>query len=230
MAEHSHGTLDTSSYAADVIHDERKEFKVAWIAAIVAHFLLFIIAFPSWGGIQAETQRREAVVIKRYKPPEPPKEQPKKKITKRKTSRVPIPDPTPDEPEPIVAEEVEFIDENLADTLTDFLVGMPEGPPIVDTGPMRVGGEIQQPELIHRVNPVYPELARRARLEGVVVLQAIIDKQGDVKDVEILRGLGLGLDGSAMEAVLQWKYVPTYYNGRPVEVILTVTVIFELIN
>ena len=95
---------------------------------------------------------------------------------------------------------------------------------------MRVGGEIQEPTLITRINPSYPELARRARLEGPVILQAIIDRQGVVKDVQILRGLGLGLDEAAVNAVSQWQYTPTFYNGRPVEVILTVTVIFELIQ
>ena len=80
------------------------------------------------------------------------------------------------------------------------------------------------------MNPEYPELARRARVEGFVVLQAIIDKQGNVSDLEILRGLGLGLDTAAQEAVAQWKYTPTFYNGRPVDVILTVTVVFQLVK
>ena len=62
------------------------------------------------------------------------------------------------------------------------------------------------------------------------MLQATIDKQGNVVDLEVLRGLGLGLDASAQDAVRQWKYTPTFYNGRPVEVILTVTVIFQLIQ
>jgi TonB family protein len=67
-------------------------------------------------------------------------------------------------------------------------------------------------------------------MEGFVILQAVIDKQGNVKDVEVLRGLGLGLDVAAIDAVKQWKYTPTYYNGRPVEVILTVNVVFQLIQ
>ena len=81
---------------------------------------------------------------------------------------------------------------------------------------------------IHYVQPEYPELARRARLAGVVILEAIIDKEGNVKDLKVLRGLGLGLDEAAVRAVSQWKYTPTFYNGRPVEVILTVTVNFQL--
>lgn len=225
------GTLATSSFAADV-QEDTKSMKVAWIGALIVHFLLFVAVFPEVGGTMETEEKKQAVVIKRYKPPEPPKEQPKKKVRKKTTSRVPIPDPTPDEPEPIVAEEVEFVDTELADTEAEFVVGgPPSGPPVKEQqGPMRVGGEIQEPERIHYVAPEYPELARRARLEGVVVLQAIIDRQGNVKDAEVLRPLGLGLDEAAIQAVQQWKYSPTYYNGRPVEVILTVTVQFQLVQ
>jgi protein TonB len=97
-------------------------------------------------------------------------------------------------------------------------------------GPYRVGGDIREPERIHYVQPEYPELARRARLEGFVILQAAIDQRGNVRDAEVLRGLGLGLDDAAREAVMQWRYTPTYYNGRPVEVILTINVVFQLIQ
>lgn len=223
--------IESSSFGMEV-QEDTSSMKMAWIGALILHFALFIIVFPEFETTIAEVQQREAVVIKRYKPPEPPKEQPKKKVTRRRTSRVPIPDPTPDEPEPIVAEEAEFVETEMATTTTDFVVGMPAGGPpvVVEEGPMRVGGEIQEPTVISRINPEYPELARRARLEGPVILQAIIDRQGMVKEVEVLRGLGLGLDEAAVAAVEQWQYTPTFYNGRPVEVILTVTVIFELIQ
>ncbi len=215
--------------ASSIARDDPKPFKVAWIAAILVHFLLFLVVFPEFGGSDIVEEQREAVVIKRYKPPEPPKEQPKKKVIRKKTMRVPIPDPTPDEPEPIVEEEVDYIETEQERADTEFLVGGPVGgPPVIDQGPMRVGGEIEPPTRIHYVQPEYPELARRARLAGVVILEAIIDKEGNVKDLKVLRGLGLGLDEAAVRAVSQWKYTPTFYNGRPVEVILTVTVNFQL--
>lgn len=211
--------------------EDRQSMKVAWIGALIFHFLLFITVFPSVGGTEFVAQEQEAVVIKRYKPPTPPKDQPKRKTVKKSAARVPIPDPTPDEPEPIVAEEVEFVEDTEIPVDTDFVVGMPAGgPPVIDQGPMRVGGDIQQPERIQYVQPEYPELARRARLEGPVILEATIDRQGNVINVTVLRGLGLGLDDAAMEAVKQWKYTPTYYNGRPVEILLTVTVQFTLIQ
>jgi len=222
---------ESSAMVMAEANEDTQSMKVAWIGALIFHFLLFITVFPSMGGTEFVPEEREAVVIKRYKPPTPPKEQPKKKVVKKSASRVPIPDPTPDEPEPIVAEDVEFVEDVDVPVDTDFVVGMPSGgPPVIDQGPMRVGGDIQEPERITYVAPEYPELARRARMEGFVILQAIIDKQGNVTDVEVLRGLGLGLDVAAQEAVKQWKYTPTYYNGRPVEVILTVNVVFQLIQ
>ncbi len=222
---------ETSAMSLAEVDEDRQSIKMAWIGALIFHFLLFITVFPSVGGTTFEAEQRDVVVVKRYKPPTPPKEQPKKKVVKRTATRVPIPDPTPDEPEPIVAEEVEFVEDTDVPIDTDFVVGMPAGgPPIIDTGPMRVGGDIQEPEKIVHVNPEYPELARRDRLDGFVMLQATIDKQGNVTDLEVLRGLGLGLDAAAQDAVRQWKYTPTFYNGRPVEVILTVTVIFQLIQ
>jgi protein TonB len=222
---------ETSAMVTAEADEDTQSMKVAWIGALIFHFLLFITVFPSMVGQDVVAEAREAVVIKRYKPPTPPKEQPKKKVIKKSASRVPIPDPTPDEPEPIVSEEIEFVEDLDVPVDTDFIVGVPTGgPPVIDQGPMRVGGDVQEPERIHYVAPEYPELARRARMEGFVILQAIIDKQGNVVNVEILRGLGLGLDVSAESAVKQWKYTPTYYNGRPVEVILTVNVVFQLIQ
>ena len=95
---------------------------------------------------------------------------------------------------------------------------------------MRTRRGLEPPERMHYVAPQYPELARRARMEGFVILQATIDKQGNVQNVETLRGLGLGLEDAAIEAVKQWIYTPTIYNGRPVDVLLTVTVDFKLIQ
>ncbi len=221
--------LRSLALASALEQEDNKSFKVAWMAAILIHFALFLVVFPNLGGSEAEEERRDAVVIKRYKPPEPPKQQPEKKIVKKKTARVPIPDPTPDDPEPIVEEEVDYIetDDEIADT--EFMVGGPVGgPPVIDQGPMRVGGDIQSPERIHNVAPQYPELARRARLAGVVILEATIDREGAVTNVNVLRGLGLGLDEAAVSAVSQWIYTPTFYNGRPVEILLTVTVMFQL--
>ena len=103
--------------------------------------------------------------------------------------------------------------------------GLPEAPPPPQA--VRVGGQIKEPKQIKRVQPVYPDIAKQARVQGVVILEATISPQGKVTDVKILRGIPL-LDQAAVEAVRQWVYSPTLLNGVPVPVIMTVTVNFKL--
>lgn len=77
------------------------------------------------------------------------------------------------------------------------------------------------------MNPVYPDIARQARVQGVVILEATIGPGGDVTAVRVLRGIPL-LDQPAIDAVKQWTYEPTQLNGVPVPVIMTVTVNYKL--
>jgi protein TonB len=77
------------------------------------------------------------------------------------------------------------------------------------------------------VDPPYPELARQARVEGVVIVEAITDVYGRVQTVRVLRSIPL-LDQSAIDAVRQWLYEPMLINGKPRGVIFTVTVTFKL--
>jgi protein TonB len=95
------------------------------------------------------------------------------------------------------------------------------------SAPVRPGGDVRPPRRIGYLPPVYPELARQGRVEGVVVLETIIDAEGNVTQVRVLRSIPL-LDRAAVEAVRQWKYEPTLLNGLPVPVVMTVTVRFEL--
>ena len=103
----------------------------------------------------------------------------------------------------------------------------PPPPPPKKKDPVRVGGSIQSSKLIRRVEPVYPDLAKRARVQGVVLLQVTVDETGNVTDLKIIRGHPL-LNQAAVDAVKQWKYSPTLLNGEPVPVIATVTVNFLL--
>lgn len=93
--------------------------------------------------------------------------------------------------------------------------------------PVRVGGAIKPPRQTKTVNPDYPAMARSARLEGVVILEATIGVTGKVTDVRVLRSIPL-LDIAAMDAVRQWEYEPTILNGKAVPVIMTVTARFTL--
>jgi protein TonB len=77
------------------------------------------------------------------------------------------------------------------------------------------------------VEPIYPDIAVRAHVEGLVILEAIVDRDGHVEDVRVLRSMPL-LDRAALDAVRQWQYSPLLLNGRPEPFVLTVVVSFRL--
>jgi protein TonB len=93
--------------------------------------------------------------------------------------------------------------------------------------PVRLSSGIKLPTRIKDVPPVYPEIARKARVQGVVILEAIIGVDGKVQQARVLRSVPL-LDQAALNAVQLWEYTPTLLSGRPVPIIMTVTVQFRL--
>jgi periplasmic protein TonB len=93
--------------------------------------------------------------------------------------------------------------------------------------PMRVGGRIKPPRVLQAPAPKYPVLARQSNLEGKVLLDAVIDAQGNVTEVQVVSGHPL-LINAALDAVRQWKYEPTYLNDQAISVKLFVTVTFQL--
>jgi len=92
---------------------------------------------------------------------------------------------------------------------------------------IRVSGGVQQGNLVNRVNPVYPAIAKAARISGTVILQAEISKQGTIENLHVLSGHPM-LVQSALDAVKQWRYKPYLLNGEPVPVETTITVNFTL--
>jgi protein TonB len=99
--------------------------------------------------------------------------------------------------------------------------------PAAPQKPLPVGGEIRPPVRVRNVAPVYPAIAQAARVQGTVILQAIISTSGEVENVKVLRSIPL-LDQAAIDAVRQWRYSATLLNKVPVAVIMTVTVTFTL--
>jgi protein TonB len=93
---------------------------------------------------------------------------------------------------------------------------------------VRVGGQITTPALIHRVNPVYPDLAAYAQLGGVVILEAVVGPDGRVDSVIVLRSRHKLLDDAAIDAVRQWRYSPLVLNGIATPFILTVTISYKV--
>jgi TonB family protein len=105
----------------------------------------------------------------------------------------------------------------------------PPPPPGLDygTAPVRVGGNIKPPAKVRDVKPVYPEDAKAAGVQGVVIMEVLITTSGQVGTARVLKGVPM-LDQAALDAVHQWEFQPTLLNGAPVPVIMTVTVNFTL--
>jgi periplasmic protein TonB len=112
---------------------------------------------------------------------------------------------------------------------------LPSGAPIVvrppepprPSGPVRVADLPVSPRRIGDTRPVYPEIARAARVEGTVILEAVLDTGGRVTQLRVIKSVPM-LDQAALEAVRQWRYTPSLYGGHPVSVLMTITVRFTL--
>jgi protein TonB len=103
----------------------------------------------------------------------------------------------------------------------------PPPPAAAPQPPIRLRSGMEPPRKTVNVLPRYPATAQAARLEGTVVLDAVIDATGRVTDVHVIRSIRL-LDQAAIDAVREWRFTPTLLNGNPVPILLTVTVQFKL--
>ncbi len=210
---------------------ETKNLRLALLSAVLFHAVLLIVTFPQ---LLAEPEiaplKPEKVYVVqplRFKPPAPRREE----IPKRKAKRIPIPDPTPDDPEPLEIEQLIEVDLELPET-DPALFGIPDAPPdAVAFGHgdvLQVGGGVVGPEKIFFPKPLYSEDARKGRVQGVVILQAIVDAMGNISEVEVLKPLPLGLTESALETVRSWRFKPATLDGQPVAVYLNLVVSFSL--
>ena len=212
--------------------------QVSIAGAILAGTLLFV----------ASPVPREAMMmafVAAPPPPPPPPPPPKAPEPARSASR-PVPTTgaaAPVEPPREVAPEAppaDFEDEDLGGVpggiaggvvggLEPLLPPPPPPPPSPSprTGPVRIGGQIKEPALLFRVEPVYPGVAISANIEGTVILEAIVDQEGRVETVKVLRSANV-LDRAAIDAVKQWRYSPVLLNGKPEKFILTVAITFSL--
>ncbi|MFZ0736942.1 MAG: energy transducer TonB [Candidatus Acidiferrales bacterium] len=102
---------------------------------------------------------------------------------------------------------------------------VPESAPPVSR--IRIGGNVMAAKMIHQVQPIYPQIAKTAHLEGTVVLHAIITKEGYIRELQYVSGPPL-LMKSSMDAVRQWRYEPTLLQGQPVEVDTMISIVYKL--
>ncbi|HYT65648.1 MAG TPA: TonB family protein [Vicinamibacterales bacterium] len=114
--------------------------------------------------------------------------------------------------------------------------GLPLGPAIAvppapeppkQTGPVRVADLPVAPRKTVDVRPIYPDFARAARIEGTVVMEAVLDPSGHVTQLRVIQSVPM-LDQAAIDAVRQWRYSPSLYGGHPVSVLMTITIRFKL--
>jgi len=115
---------------------------------------------------------------------------------------------------------------NVLGSVGGPVVVLPPPPPTPSVQPPRIS-RMMEGNLIYRVQPQYPLLARQARVQGIVVLRAMISREGKIEHLQVLSGPAL-LVKSALDAVQQWRYRPYYLNNEPVEVETQVTVNFTL--
>ncbi len=142
---------------------------------------------------------------------------------------IPAPLPTPEPPAPAVEGVEGGVEGGVPGGVVGGVLGGPPGGTGSDVGaPLRVGGDVKAPILKQRIEPMYPEAARKTRMQGVVILEAIITADGNVANVKVLKSVNPLLDAAAERAVSQWVYRPATLNGRAVAVYLTVTVNFQL--
>ena len=213
--------------------ESRIRIRIALAVAVLLHIVLFVLNMPEMEAKPMRAGRQQQVYVVqqiRFNPPPPQRQQ---QIPKRaeKRKKIPIPDPTPDEPEPIMVEDIDVPETDLTD-LEDAVFGVPNVPQgfgrYPGSGPMKVGGSVLPPRKIYSPAPPYTEEARQGRVQGVVILEAIIDAEGAVRDVKVLKGLPMGLTESAVATAMEWKFEPATLEGEPVAVYFSLTIRFSL--
>lgn len=189
--------------------------RLVWRAlagAIVLHGVVLVARMPHWGPdpVRVDAPMQQAMKIQFLSPPAPPKAPPKPPEPEKK--KIPRPDTHADEPEPV------------KEAPPPPPPATPPGPPSAptQTGPVRVAAG-QGPGIIKKVQPRYPPMAQTARIEGNVVVDAVILKDGSVSEVKVLSSSNPMFDQACVDAVRQWRFTP----GSQ-DVILTVRVNFTL--
>lgn len=171
-------------------------------------------------------------------PPAPARTAPERTVARASAAAAPIEAPETITPEPsFEAADVGVpggVEGGIPGGVVGGIVGgiaemppPPPPPPAAPKGPIRVGGQIGEPAVLVRVPPEYPEIAARAQIHGVVILEAMVDEEGAVQDVRVLRSVKF-LDQPAIAALRQWRYTPLLLNGEPQPFVLTVSLTFRL--
>jgi len=209
-----------------------RRFRIGIMTAVLIHAGIFAITWPTIA--QAPPKEPEQILIPvrlvNLIPPE----------REIEPIRIDVPLPPPPGPPVIAGPPEEPTEPVVRDQTTP--IEIPEGavifvPPPVDLAPppvveektiVHAGFDIAEPMIISKIEPRYTEPARHAGIQGVVILELIIDTDGRVESVNALRGLSLGLTKSAVDAVKRWQFEASTYKGNPVSVRYILTINFHL--
>lgn len=201
--------------------------KISIMLAIILHIIIFLIKIPETTHYISQETNKNITILKKITPKFTKPQYIEPTTTKFRT--LPIPDPTPDEPEPIREKKIiEPKDSIIADSTGSDLFVSYQTPSNYQDIPVRIQEKGELPVLIHKAEAEYPEEARRARIEGVVILEAVINKDGTVGEVEIIKSAHKSLDEASIKAVKQYKFIPGKINGKPVRCFFTVSITFTL--
>jgi protein TonB len=207
----------------------RRAMRYALLAAILFHGALLLVPFPQQEAIALAQEPKIVTVveIERFRPPPPVPDPPTVQRRNREPDII-IPDA---DVEPIVR------DESPAEPLPELPwagleIVIPDAPPVVDAQPVAYRPEMKKPVKLSGPVPVYPEIARKVRKQGTVVLRAVISVEGQLEDLTVIHDPGFGLGDAALVAVRQWTFQPAMLETRsgpePVAVIYSLSVHFSL--
>jgi protein TonB len=216
--------------------EEKKPAQYSLLVSLVTLLVAFYIVFPVGIELIDLQKKQEEVYIPAGGYSAPPRPRKQEQRVEVKEEQIPQLYPEVEDLNMLVDEPEQ---ENLSEDWenlevygdiesVDFGLGGSGGGPILNAG---AGGDVPEPELIYRVEPEYPDAARRSRVDGFVLLQAIINKKGDVVDIKVLQTPPerYGFAEKAKEAVAQWKFKPAIYKGKPVSVRIRFSVEFNLV-
>ncbi len=207
---------------------DRARLRACLAGSVLFHLALLSVTVPGLRRLPLDEPPAPPAIFRledfRIRPPEPPPV-PTQRPARPEARTVPVPellieDPVPVEPSTRIAP--------LPVILSPTLPVLAPPPPVPESAPLRFGAGMTRPLRLSGPDPAYTEVARRARRTGIVVLEAVIDRDGSVRDVKVLRDLGFGLTEAAVNAVRRWRFEPATLDGRPVAVLYNLTVRFDL--
>jgi len=209
--------------------EDNKNYKIAVLIAVVLHIVLITAVFPSVGKTEVLVKDIKEPPT-RYFPIPPPEQDLEEVVLHKKKDLVPVPDPDPDAVEPDVDVDMEF-DNEIPEGEFIVMSGEiepPEVPDVVRAGIVGLEPPVYSMSQLQR-NAVYPELGIKTRLQGMVVLEVVLKKDGTVGEVKVIGGLRtLGFPQSAISAVRKLRFSPGKLRGIPVDVIMTLTIHYRL--